>query len=119
VYPSGQTAGLGDVEHRQSNLLFQVAPDGRLIAYSATRRRASGTADRPSQRHGGRRYLPSNGKQYSRYGRSGGMQSLGVTTPAHPPRSRSLGLLVFGLDGKATPSDTGPPRFPASPDPHR
>jgi PQQ-dependent dehydrogenase (methanol/ethanol family) len=92
-----------------SNLLFQVAPDGRLIAYSAEKGEKlfeTPTGFRGSM--GPPITFTVDGKQYiGLMGGSGGTPSPGVgqgTTTAMKPR-----LLVFGLDGKAElPKPGGP-----------
>ena len=102
-----------------SNLLFQVAPNGRLIAYSA------GKGEPLFEMATGLRNgmgppitFAADGKQYiALMGGSGGTQIPGRSveaTTAMKPR-----LLVFGLDGKAElPQPEGAPA-PASPDPHQ
>ena len=101
-----------------SNLLFQVAPDGRLIAYSADK------GDKLFELATGVRNglgppitFLVDGKQYiALMGGSGGTASPGVSdgvTTATKPR-----LLVFGLDGKAELAKPGAGPAPASADPH-
>jgi PQQ-dependent dehydrogenase (methanol/ethanol family) len=102
-----------------SNLLFQVAPNGRLIAYSA------GTGETLLELATGLRNgmgppmtFAVDGKQYiALMGGSGGAASPGVsdgvTTPTKPR------LLVFGLDGKAELPKPGAAPVPTSPDPHQ
>jgi quinohemoprotein ethanol dehydrogenase len=101
-----------------SNLLFQVAPDGRLIVYSAV------NGDTLFELATGLRNgmgppitFAVDGNQYiALMGGSGGTLSPGVGggTPS-PMKPR---LLVFGLDGKAElPKPVGA-TAPASTDPH-
>jgi quinohemoprotein ethanol dehydrogenase len=102
-----------------SSLLFQVAPDGRLISYSADK------GDKLLEIATGIRNgmgppitFTVDGKQYiALMGGSGGTPSPGVsqgTLTSIKPR-----LLVFGLDGKAElpKPATGP--APAAADPHQ
>jgi quinohemoprotein ethanol dehydrogenase len=84
-----------------SNLVFQVAPDGRLIAYSADK--GEMLFETPTGMRNGMAppiTFAIDGKQYiALMGGSGGVASPGVgggTPTAQKPR-----LLVFGLDGKA------------------
>ena len=102
-----------------SNLLFQVAPNGRLIAYSA------GTGEMLLELATGLRNgmgppmtFAVDGKQYiALMGGSGGAASPGVNdgvTTATKPR-----LLVFGLDGKAELPKPGAAPAPATADPHQ
>jgi quinohemoprotein ethanol dehydrogenase len=102
-----------------SNLLFQVAPDGRLIVYSADK------GDKLFELATGLRNgmgppitFAVDGNQYiALMGGSGGTPSPGVgggTPTAMKPR-----LLVFGLDGKAELSKPEETSAPASADPHR
>jgi quinohemoprotein ethanol dehydrogenase len=101
-----------------SNLLFQVAPDGRLIAYSAEKGEKlfeTPTGFRGSM--GPPITFTVDGKQYiGLMGGSGGTPSPGVgqgTTTAMKPR-----LMVFGLDGKAELPKPGGPA-PDAKDPHQ
>ena len=84
-----------------SNLVFQVSPDGRLIAYSAEK--GEKLFETPTGMRNGMGppiTFAIDGKQYiALMGGSGGAASPGVgggTPTAQKPR-----LLVFGLDGKA------------------
>jgi len=102
-----------------SNLLFQVAPDGRLIAYSADK------GDKLLEIATGIRNgmgppitFTVDGKQYiALMGGSGGTPSPGVsqgTLTSMKPR-----LLVFGLDGKAELPKPAAGPAPAAVDPHQ
>jgi quinohemoprotein ethanol dehydrogenase len=103
-----------------SNLLFQVSPDGRMIAYSAEKGEKlfeTPTGFRSSM--GPPITFSIDGNQYiALMGGSGGTPSPGVSqgTTNTPMKPR---LLVFGLDGKAElpRPPTGP--APASADPHQ
>ena len=101
-----------------SNLLFQVAPDGRLIAYSADK--GEKLLELATGLHGGMgppMTFIADGKQYiALMGGSGGTPSPGVsqgTLSTTKPR-----LLVFGLDGKAELPKSGDTPGPVSADPH-
>lgn len=102
-----------------SNLLFQVAPNGRLIAYSADK--GEMLLELPTGMRNGMGppiTFMVDGKQYiALMGGSGGTPSPGrsaeSTTPMKPR------LLVFGLDGKATLPQTGAAPPPAAVDPHQ
>jgi PQQ-dependent dehydrogenase (methanol/ethanol family) len=102
-----------------SNLVFQVAPNGRLIAYSAEK--GEPLLELPTGLRNGMgppiTFLV-DGKQYiALMGGSGGTASPGVSdgvTTAMKPR-----LLVFGLDGKAELPKPGAAPTPASADPHQ
>ena len=105
-----------------SNLVFQVAPDGRLIAYSADK--GEKLAELPT----GVRFgmgppitFLVDGKQYiALMGGNGGTQSPGQTGPAGAgPTQQKPRLLVFGLDGKAELPQPGAVAAPASADPHQ
>ena len=102
-----------------SNLVFQVAPDGRLIAYSADK--GEKLAEVPTGMRNGMGppiTFMVDGKQYiALMGGSGGTASPGVSdgvTTAIKPR-----LLVFGLDGKAELPKAGAAQAPAAGDPHQ
>jgi quinohemoprotein ethanol dehydrogenase len=103
-----------------SNLLFQVAPNGRLIAYSADK--GETLLELPTGLRNGMGppiTFAVDGKQYlALMGGSGGTPSLGQNNEvatAMKPR-----LLVFGLDGKAELPQTGAAPSPAPPDtPHQ
>ena len=102
-----------------SNLVFQVAPDGRLIAYSADK--GEKLFETPTGMRNGMGppiTFAIDGKQYiAMMGGSGGTPSPGrsmeATTPIKPH------LMVFGLDGKAELPKAGAaaPINPA--DPHQ
>ncbi|MBV8907313.1 MAG: PQQ-dependent dehydrogenase, methanol/ethanol family, partial [Acidobacteriia bacterium] len=103
-----------------SNLVFQVAPNGRLIAYSAEK--GEKLLELPTGMRNGMGppiTFAVDGKQYiALMGGSGGTPSPGrnneVATPMKPR------LLVFGLDGKAELPQSGAAPVPASPDtPHQ
>jgi quinohemoprotein ethanol dehydrogenase len=104
-----------------SNLLFQVAPDGRLIAYSADK--GDVLVELPTGLHNGMGppiTFAIDGKQYiALMGGSGGTQSQGVTNPGAITTRSKPQLLVFGLDGKAVLRDSGAAPSPASADPHQ
>jgi PQQ-dependent dehydrogenase (methanol/ethanol family) len=101
------------------NLLFQVAPDGRLIAYSAEKGdKLFEVATGIRNGMGPPITFTVDGNQYlALMGGSGGTPSPGVsqgTLSSMKPR-----LLVYGLDGKAElPKATAAPA-PASVDPHQ
>jgi quinohemoprotein ethanol dehydrogenase len=86
-----------------SNLVFQVAPDGRLIAWSADK--GEMLLELPTGLHNGMAppmTFAIDGKQYiALMGGSGGAQSPGVTNPGAVTTPSKPQLLVFGLDGKA------------------
>jgi quinohemoprotein ethanol dehydrogenase len=102
-----------------SNLVFQVAPDGRLISYSADKGEV--LAELPTGMRNGMGppiTFAVDGKQYiALMGGSGGTPSPGRsaegTTPMKPR------LLVFGLDGSAQLPQAGAGPAPASADPHQ
>jgi quinohemoprotein ethanol dehydrogenase len=97
-----------------SNLLFQVAPNGRLIAYSADK--GETLLELPTGMRNGMGppiTFAVDGKQYiALMGGSGGTPSLGqnneVATTTRPR------LLVFGLDGKAELPQSGIAPLPGS-----
>jgi quinohemoprotein ethanol dehydrogenase len=102
-----------------SNLLFQVAPDGRLIAYSADK--GEKLLELATGLHGGMgppMTFTADGKQYiALMGGSGGTPSPGVsqgTLSTMKPR-----LLVYGLDGKTELPKSGDTPGPVSADPHK
>src|SRR5262245_23952129 len=101
-----------------SNLVFQVAPDGRMIAYSADK------GEKLFEAPTGIRYgmgppitFAVDGKQYiAMMGGSGGAVSGGQG--GGQPTSQKPRLVVFGLDGKGESSTSGAPA--ANPtDPHQ
>ncbi len=105
-----------------TNLVFQVAPDGRLIAYTADK------GDKLFEIASGMRIglgppitFLVDGKQYIAFmGGSGGTASPGVNGQgnAPPPRQKPR-LVVFGLDGKAQLPTPGSAPVPAAADPHQ
>jgi quinohemoprotein ethanol dehydrogenase len=104
-----------------TNLLFQVAPDGRLIAYSADK--GDVLMELPTGLHNGMGppiTFAIDGKQYiALMGGSGGTQSQGVTNPGAITTQSKPRLLVFGLDGKAELPNPGATPTPAAADPHQ
>src|SRR6266853_3538719 len=98
-----------------SNLVFQVAPDGRLIAYSAEK--GEQLLELPTRLRNGMGppiTFAIDGKQYiALMGCSGGAQSPGTTNPGAVTTPQKPMLLVFGLDGKAELPKPG-----AAPAPH-
>jgi quinohemoprotein ethanol dehydrogenase len=105
-----------------SNLLFQVAPDGRLIAYSADK--GEQLMELPTGLHNGMGppiTFAIDGKQYiALLGGSGGTQSQGLTNPGAITTQTKPQLLVFGLYGKAVLPNAGAAPLAASPgDPHQ
>ena len=103
-----------------SNLVFQVSPDGRLMAYSAEK--GERLLELPTGLRNGMGppiTFAIDGKQYiALMGGSGGTQSLGVTNPGAVTTTQKPMLLVFGLDGKAElPQSGAVPPSPAT-DPH-
>jgi quinohemoprotein ethanol dehydrogenase len=103
------------------NLLFQVVPDGRLIAYSADK--GDKLIELPTGMHNGMGppiAFAVDGKQYiALMGGSGGTQSPGTTNPGAVTTLTKPQLLVFGLDGKAELPKSGAAPAPASADPHQ
>src|ERR1035438_2737531 len=79
-----------------SNLVFQVAPDGRLIAWSADK--GDMLLELPTGLHNGMGppiTFAIDGKQYiALMGGSGGMPSLGVTNPGAVTTASKPQLLV-------------------------
>ena len=105
-----------------SGLLFQVAPDGRLIAYSADKGDVLLELRTGLQNGiGPPMTFAIDGKQYiALMGGLGGRPVLGSLTPGAVTSQSKPQLLVFGLDGKAGIAPclmTTPP--PTSADPHR
>jgi PQQ-dependent dehydrogenase (methanol/ethanol family) len=102
-----------------SNLLFQVAPNGRLIAWSADK--GEMLLELPTGLRNGMGppiTFTVDGKQYiALMGGSGGTASPGRSAEATTPMKPRL--LVFGLDGKAQLPNAGAPQAPASSDPHQ
>ena len=105
-----------------TNLVFQVAPDGRLIAYSADK--GDKLFEVSSGLHlglGPPMTFLVDGKQYIAFmGGTGGTASPGQngTNGAPPPRQKPL-LLVFGLDRKAELPQSGTAAQPSPADPHQ
>ncbi|MGP0071167.1 MAG: PQQ-dependent dehydrogenase, methanol/ethanol family [Bryobacteraceae bacterium] len=104
-----------------SGLLFQVAPDGRLIAYSADKGDVLLELRTGLQNGMGPPItFAIDGKQYiALMGGSGGRQSLGTTNPGAVTSQQKPQLLVFGLDGKAELPKPGATPAPTSADPHQ
>jgi PQQ-dependent dehydrogenase (methanol/ethanol family) len=103
-----------------SNLLFQVAPDGRLMVYSAEK--GERLLELPTGLRNGMGppiTFAIDGKQYiAMMGGSGGTQSPGTTNPGAVTTPQKPMLLVFGLDGKAELPKPGTGPTPAAADPH-
>ena len=103
-----------------SNLVFQVAPDGRLIAYSADK--GEKLMEMPTGMRNGMGppiTFAIDGKQYiALMGGSGGAQSPGTTNPGAVTTQTKPQLLVFGLDGKAELPKPGTGPVPGASDPH-
>jgi len=103
-----------------SNLLFQVTPDGRLIAYAAEK--GEKIFELPTGLKNGMgppMTFAIDGKQYiALMGGSGGTASIGVTNPGSTTTPQKPMLLVFGLDGKAELPKPGAAPTPAAGDPH-
>jgi len=103
-----------------SNLLFQVTPDGRLIAYAAEK--GEKIFELPTGLKNGMgppMTFAIDGKQYiALMGGSGGTASIGVTNPGSTTTPQKPMLLVFGLDGKAELPKPGAAPAPAVGDPH-
>ncbi len=99
-----------------SNLLFQVAPNGTLIAYSADK--GEKLLELTTGLHNGMGppiTFGVDGKQYiALMGGSGGTPTLGQSAEKSTPMKPRL--LVFGLDGKAELPQTGDALTPAAPD---
>jgi quinohemoprotein ethanol dehydrogenase len=103
-----------------SNLVFQVAPDGRLIAYSAEK--GEQLLELPTGLRNGMGppiTFAIDGKQYiALMGGTGGTASVGTTNPGAVNSQQKPMLLVFGLDGKAQLTQPGAATAPAAADPH-
>jgi quinohemoprotein ethanol dehydrogenase len=101
-----------------TNLVFQVAPNGHLISYSAEK--GEKLLDLPTGMRNGMGppiTFAVDGKQYiALMGGSGGTRSPGVN--AEPTTAMKPRLLVFSLDGKAELPDPGTATAPAAADPH-
>jgi quinohemoprotein ethanol dehydrogenase len=102
-----------------SNLLFQVAPDGRLIAYSADKgEQLFEVATGISTGMGPPITFLVDGKQYvALMGGNGGTPSPGQNGIARPSQQKPL-LFVLGLDGKAEWPKPGGAGVPATADAH-
>jgi quinohemoprotein ethanol dehydrogenase len=102
-----------------SNLVFQVAPDGRLIAYAAEK--GEQLLELPTGLRSGMGppiTFAVGGKQYiALMGGTGGTASIGTTNPGAVTTAQKPMLLVFGLDGKAELPKPGAPAATAA-DPH-
>jgi len=103
-----------------SNLVFQVTPDGRLIAYSAEK--GEQLLDLPTGLRSGMAppiTFAVDGKQYiALMGGTGGAASIGTTNPGAVNTQQKPMLLVFGLDVKAELPNPGAAPVPAAGDPH-
>ena len=103
-----------------SNLVFQVAPDGRLMAYSAEK--GEKLLELPTGLRNGMGppiTFAIDGKQYiALMGGTGGTASVGVTNPGAVTTPQKPMLLVFGLDGKAELPKPGAAPAPTGADPH-
>jgi hypothetical protein len=103
-----------------SNLVFQVAPDGRLMAYSAEK--GEQLLELPTGLRNGMGppiTFAVDGKQYiALMGGTGGTASVGTTNPGAVTTPQKPMLLVFGLDGKAELPKPGAATAPAAADPH-
>jgi PQQ-dependent dehydrogenase (methanol/ethanol family) len=103
-----------------SNLVFQVAPDGRLIAYSADK--GEQLLELPTGLRSGMGppiTFAIDGKQYiALMGGTGGTASVGTTNPGAVTTPQKPMLLVFGLDGKAELPRPGAAPAPNAADPH-
>ena len=105
-----------------SDLVFQVAPTGKLIAYSADKGEPLFEYETPGLGPGVGPPITFmvDGKQYIAFmGGSGGAASPGTTGGVQSTRQKPL-LMVFGLDGKAQlprPGATAVPPVPGA-DPH-
>jgi quinohemoprotein ethanol dehydrogenase len=103
-----------------SNLVFQVAPDGRLIAYSAEK--GEQLLELPTGLRSGMGppiTFSVDGKQYiALMGGTGGTASIGTTNPGAVTTQQKPMLLVFGLDGKAELPKPGAAPAPNAADPH-
>jgi hypothetical protein len=103
-----------------SNLVFQVAPDGRLMAYSAEK--GEPLLDLPTGLRSGIGppiTFAIDGKQYiALMGGTGGTASVGTTNPGAVTTQQKPMLLVFGLDGKAELPKPGATPAPTAADPH-
>jgi quinohemoprotein ethanol dehydrogenase len=101
-----------------SNLLFQVAPNGSLIAYSADKGEKLYEIETGlTAGMGPPMTFMVDGKQYiALMGGNGGAPSPGVAGSSKPSAQKPM-LLVFGLDGKAAlPKQTsGPAPLPSDP----
>jgi quinohemoprotein ethanol dehydrogenase len=103
-----------------SNLVFQVAPDGRLMAYSAEK--GEQLLELPTGLRSGMGppiTFAIDGKQYiALMGGTGGTASVGTTNPGAVTTQQKPMLLVFGLDGNAEIPKPGAASAPNAADPH-
>ena len=103
-----------------SNLVFQVSPDGRLMAYSAEK--GERLLELPTGLRSGMgppMTFAVDGKQYiALMGGTGGTASVGTTNPGAVTTPQKPMLLVFGLDGKAELPKPGAAPAPNAADPH-
>jgi quinohemoprotein ethanol dehydrogenase len=103
-----------------SNLVFQVSPDGRLMAYSAEK--GERLLELPTGLRSGMgppMTFAIDGKQYiALMGGTGGTASVGTTNPGAVTTQQKPMLLVFGLDGKAELPKPGATPAPNAADPH-
>jgi quinohemoprotein ethanol dehydrogenase len=104
-----------------SDLVFQVAPTGKLIAYSADKGETLFEYETPGLGPGVGPPITFmvDGKQYVAFmGGNGGTASPGTTGSVQSSRQKPL-LMVFGLDGKAQLPKPGVPAVPPTgADPH-
>src|SRR6185295_2270220 len=98
-----------------SNLVFQVAPDGRLMVYSAEK--GEQLLELPTGLRNGMGppiTFTVDSKQYvALMGGTGGTASIGTTNPGAVTTQQKPMLLVFGLDGKAELPKSGAAPAPA------
>jgi quinohemoprotein ethanol dehydrogenase len=103
-----------------TNLVFQVAPDGRLIAYSADKGELLLSLETGLRSGMGPPItFAIDGKQYiALMGGTGGTASMGTTNPGAVNAAQKPMLLVFGLDGKTELPKPGAAAAPYAADPH-
>jgi quinohemoprotein ethanol dehydrogenase len=103
-----------------TNLVFQVTPDGRLIAWSADK--GDLLLELPTGLNSGMGppiTFAIDGKQYiALMGGTGGTASVGTVNPGTGNGQQKPTLLVFGLDGKAQLPKPGAAPTPLPSDPH-